>query len=653
MHPDVDHETDIRIPVGDETVAATWFLPQSVDDPAPAVLWATPYPKERERFGRYGPILEYLAGHGYHVVLANLVGTGASTGRFRGLASPDTGRQCSALVEWIADQSWATDQVGVIGKSAGGYTSLVTAAANPEPLAVAIPIMAPTDTRRTLYDPGGNFRLSSVLGWAGLFATLVTEPPSRRDEIEEWRRNWEERLDLIRQNGPELFGFPGLFTDETANAYWSYEIPIEEIDVPTFIVGGVRDTFAYETIEFFERICAPKRLLLGPWRHVIPHRGRESAIDFRPRVIKWLDQFLRDEALGVLEGPQVTYWTERDGGRQINQGIWRGGERWPSVDNHQNQVSFVATDDGLVLGDEADNYQIERTYDFNQTVGVDSVDYGSDWHDTTPDDLRSLVFESDPLDRALEWTGTGKAKIQLASTTPEASVSVRAMDVDPNGRSHLVARGARRLGNGREMVRIEPGEISAVPIKFGPTSHLFEAGHRLRLAIAAADFPRHLPVDSDGQFTINSAPSASTTIAVPGQYRRSAEFDNTVEMGTPDDSLGVVPPTIVDQQADGQTCRRHSDESATISREVRTELQFPHVNRIEAMDYEMSVHADEPSSARGQLTYESHLQHDTDPIHVRAEPRITHDKRSLELKVTVADEEKLNLGWSTQGTPIQ
>lgn len=291
MHPDVAHVTDLRIPIGEETVAATRFVPQTGDSPAPAVLWATPYPKERERFGRYGPTLEYLAGCGYEVVLANLVGTGASTGQFRGLGSPDTGRQCAALVNWIADQSWSTDRVGVIGKSAGGYTSLATAVADPDPLAVAIPIMAPTGNRRTLYGPSGQLRLSSVLAWAGLFATVVTEPPSRRDAIDDWRGLWERRLDAIRDDGPERFGFPGLFTDETAKEYWSYEPRIEEINVPMFVVSGVRDTFAFETVEYFKRISAPKHLLLGPWRHVIPHRGRESAIDFRPQVVRWLDQF--------------------------------------------------------------------------------------------------------------------------------------------------------------------------------------------------------------------------------------------------------------------------------------------------------------------------------------------------------------------------
>lgn len=652
MHPDVGHETDVTIPVGDETVAATRFVPQSTDDPAPAVLWGTPYPKERERFGRYGPLLEYLAGHGYEVVLANLVGTGASTGRFRGLASPDTLRQCAALVDWLADRSWTTGRVGVLGKSAGGYTSLATAAADPDPLAVAIPIMAPIDARRTLYGPGGGFRLSGLLGWSGLFATLVTEPPSRREAIDEWREHWAHRLDLIRGDGPERFGFPGVFTDETASEFWSYELPIAEITVPTFVVSGVRDTFAAETIEYFERIDAPKRLLLGPWRHVIPHRGRESAIDFRPRVVAWLDQFLKQEDRNVLDRPEVTYWTERHGGRQIDDGHWRGSDGWPTANDRTDSVTFVVTDDGLRAGFSDGSPAMERHYAFDHTVGVDSADFGRDLLDTNPDDVRSVVFETAPFERPLEWTGTGRATVQLASSIADALVSVRAVDVGPAGRARVVARGAQRLGEGPDMVRIEPDTTTAVPIEFGPASHVFEPGHRLRLAIAAADFPRSLPVGLGGEFTVTSRPESRTVVTVPGRYRSTTEFDDTVEMDPPDDSLAVVAPSIADQHAAGRTCRSHHDGSVTVTRELSTELAFPHVNRVEASEYEMSVEPDDPGSAVGRSTFESRLHHDTDPVHVTTETRITPDERRLHLRVTVAGEERLDRTWSTHGTPI-
>lgn len=652
MHPDVVHETDLRIPIGNETVAATRFTPERTDQPTPAVLWATPYPKERERFGRYGPIFEYLAGHGFEVVLANLVGTGASTGRFHGLATPETGRQCAKLIEWIADQSWTTDRVGVIGKSAGGYTSLATAAAAPDALAVAIPIMAPTETRRTLYGPGGTFRLASVLGWTGLFSTLVTEPPNRRDEIDDWRDQWERRLEMIRNGGPKRFGFPGVFTDESAREFWSYELPLDEIEVPMFIVGGVRDTFSAETIEYFDRIDAPKRLLLGPWRHVIPHRGRESAIDFRPRVVAWLDQFLRNEDRGVLERPTVTFWTERDGGRQVDAGVWRGSDGWPSAETHPDPMTFVVTADGLRTESTPESLPVERTYGFDQTVGVASTDYGRALLDTNPDDVRSMVFETEPFETPFEWTGTARASVQLTSSTAPAMLSVRAVDVGPDGRARLVTRGAQRLGDGPEMIPIDPDAETTVPLTFGPASHLFESGHRLRVALAAADFPRSFPVDSDGEFIVSSRPTARTVLTVPGQYRSPAEFADTVPMDPPDDALPVAAPSIVDQHAEGETCRSHYSGSVTINREVSTELEFPHVNRVEAIEYELSVTADDPQAAVGRSTYTSHLQHENDPVRVESETRITHAERSLTLRVFVDDVETLDRTWSTNWTPI-
>ncbi|MFB6186566.1 MAG: CocE/NonD family hydrolase, partial [Halobacteriaceae archaeon] len=106
--PDVTKDPDVTIPVEGEQVAATRFSPSANEDALPAILWTTPYHKERERFMRYGTIFHYVAAHGYEVILANLVGTGASTGQFAGLLTPEIGNQCHTIVDWIADQPWTT-----------------------------------------------------------------------------------------------------------------------------------------------------------------------------------------------------------------------------------------------------------------------------------------------------------------------------------------------------------------------------------------------------------------------------------------------------------------------------------------------------------------------------------------------------------------
>ncbi|MDY6764969.1 MAG: CocE/NonD family hydrolase, partial [Halobacteria archaeon] len=86
----VEQDPTIQFSVDGETVAATRYEPTDVDGPSPAVLWYTPYHKDDQTtFGRYDPLLEYIAAHGYEVVAADMVGTGASTGYRDEFLGPD------------------------------------------------------------------------------------------------------------------------------------------------------------------------------------------------------------------------------------------------------------------------------------------------------------------------------------------------------------------------------------------------------------------------------------------------------------------------------------------------------------------------------------------------------------------------------------
>jgi len=116
------------------------------------------------------------------------------------------------------------------------------------------------------------------------------------------------------------------------------------------------------------------------------------------------------------------------------------------------------------------------------------------------------VYTTPPLLADTRVTGTAVLRLRLAVSAPDAAVVVYLEDVDAKGVSRYVTEGELRLssralgaaGPGRERVtgrsylRADaapmPTDTEAdIVIPLQPTSALFRAGHRIRLAIAGAD----------------------------------------------------------------------------------------------------------------------------------------------------------------------
>ncbi|MDY6765504.1 MAG: CocE/NonD family hydrolase, partial [Halobacteria archaeon] len=238
-----------------------------------------------------------------------MVGTGASTGYRDEFLGPDTGTEVAAVIEEIANRAWTTGRVGMIGKSFPGALCLATGVRNPDPLEAIVPILTTHRRERVAYERGGLPSLWLTISMVALYTATGVQPPSRRDSG--WEDIWRTRLDHYREEGPP---FAQAFDPDPTDSYWDLTVPTEEIQVPTFAVGGYRDHFPTDTLEYFAAIDAPKRLLMGPWRHIAPFKGRETAIGFRSQVVDWFDRFLKDEEAEPFR-PTIAYWTERNGGR--------------------------------------------------------------------------------------------------------------------------------------------------------------------------------------------------------------------------------------------------------------------------------------------------------------------------------------------------
>jgi putative CocE/NonD family hydrolase len=650
MSSDVTLHPDLSIPVGDETVAASRYEPDT-EGPEPVVLITTPYRKDdRITFGSWDPSIRYLCRHGYEVVVADLPGTGASTGGDKRPFHREEGPQIETVIEWLADRPWTTGAVGTYGLSYGAWTQYAAAAESPEALRAIVPVAV----ANSVYDSsctGGVFNPLKRATWPVTMQTMRALPPSRRDDEGRWAEVWHDRLDAIADTEPWLFRF---LAHERHDGFWDgREVDPSEIDVPTLAACGYRDAHTASMVDFFDAIDAPKRMVLGPWRHTMPEQGRAAAVDFRRQAVAWFDRFLRGEDNGATDRPRVSYWTERDGGWTPGAGTWRGTDRWPTVDRAPT-LSYAVTDAGLRPTEsfEADQ-AVDRTHRPDHTVGVESLDrVGSVTNAGVPanaDDARSFAVETDPLSSAVEWTGTGRARLRIRPTTADPLLAVRVLDVDPTGAARGVANGHLRASHRDghdDPVPLDTGEVTAVDVPLKPKSHVFEPGHRMRVAVSGAFFPRALPPRESGPFDVVSTPSAPSSVTFPGRVHDDVAFDDETPMCGPDTAVPVTSTFSTPRRSRWGVDRDHTADAATLSTETASTVELPHGPELRReATVEARAEADDPSAASLRIETAAELAFEAETVRSVSVARTSRDVATVTTTVTVDGDTVFDRTW--------
>jgi len=633
VEADVEIDNELLIPVGDEQVAAARYSPKSVEGPLPALLMYIPYHKDDFiSYGGYHPLILYLAEAGYEVIVADMVGTGASSGVKKKPFDAGEGQEAVEIIEWLAVQEWTTGDIGMFGKSYGGITALKAAAEQPDALKAIVPTHAPWE----MYDWGElNFH-GGQAHWTPLMQALQAMPPTHRDSEGRWADVWQERLDGLREHDPWQFQW---LSHDTYDEYWKgMDIAVDRIEIPTFTVSGWRDGFPSTTEEFFEQIDAPKHMLLGPWRHTMPHRGRECAINFRSKVVEWFDSYLKDRDTDVENWPQITYWTELAGGGKPDAGIWRSREKWPKVAAGDESLSFILTGEGLKRDASNITEPVDAEYEHDHTVGIHSFDQGLPL-DTSPDDVRSLTFDSSPLSTPVELTGNGEVTLRLTSTIDHPVAAVRVIDVSPNGSSQLVTHGQVHISERERQdlpTSFEAGEELELTFPLKAKSHIFESGHQIRVAISGAFFPIRRPPNEQGSFTIKSSQSHPSLVKLPGKERDELNFDET-PMKEPDQSFPPEPTAVIDANSNIEIDREFTNDRLMTEVVDQNVTQLPEAT----MEYEHTINttvlASDPSTAKLKKTTKITLEYPTETIVVDASSQVGQEIAQANTTITVDD----------------
>ena len=476
----------------------------------PAILNFGPYHKDG-RGGRLSVegVHRHFAALGYACITADLRGLGNSGGSSPGAFAAGEAQDGHDLVEWIARQPWCDGNVGMWGVSYPGITALATAATRPPHLKAIVPIHATSDLHRGVVSLGGtNSGFWMRADWGPRMLAYNLMPPQWQDAQGRWARVWAEHLE---GNTPWLEAFssyPGF------DAFWQTRVAaVENIACPTFAICGWRDLYADCTPRDFAAITAPKKLLMGAWKHEFPDTAKEAPAAGLWDMQRWFERWLKGVRNGIEDEAPVSLYVQ--GGT----GVWRSEPAWPPP--QLRPLELFLWSDGT-LGATADGGDVSSDYRYDPTVGLHSLAWDP-WttaldpgfaRDHAADDARSLCFTGPVLREALEMGGVCEAVLDLAPSVVPLNVVVKLSAVAANGRSTLVTTGWAELST-----QARAGHRSQLVVPLRATAYRLLAGERLRVSLACADFPRIWPTPLPGELRLFHGQSRIRLPVYPSEQR--------------------------------------------------------------------------------------------------------------------------------------
>ncbi|MFC4949965.1 CocE/NonD family hydrolase [Pseudonocardia sp. GCM10023141] len=489
-------------------------------DPYPALLLRTPY-------DRTDPTLVSaivadpvrLARQGYAVVVQDVRGRFGSGGDMAFFHQEQADGYDA--VEWAATQPWCDGRVGIYGSSYHGMSAYQAVAAQPPHLRAAVAMVGATDLAATTH-PGGLFELGflTLYGLGHCVAAVA-------------------RLDVPDEAKAELLGRIGAaFADPlaTVSTLPLDDVPVlgefdfwrdwldgaagpptlrarpDLVEVPLLQVVAMRDFMAPTMLELAATLRGPHRTVLGPWAHggtytghvgSRVHQGATGGVGtWGPLIAAWFDRHVRGRSeiepgpatrrlLGEPDGaPVACYVTGED--------RWTEQPSWPPPG--ETLALYLAGDAVLATAlppdDEPLTYRSDPRDPFPTCGGASSgAALGPDGvQDRRGVESRAdlLVYTSAPLSEPLRVAGPVALVVHLASTAVDVDVCATLVDVEPDGFAVGISEGAQRARHraGTGDAFLEPDTITEITVRCHDTAHTFHAGHRVRVEVAGANFPR-------------------------------------------------------------------------------------------------------------------------------------------------------------------
>lgn len=511
----------------------------------PVLLTRLPYGKDLPLgTATFDPV--QAARRGYVVIVQDTRGRFTSDGEwspFRAEAQDgyDT-------VEWAAKLPYSDGNVGMYGGSYFGFTQWSAATQQPPSLKAMIPNITWNDPLNGVVARGGALELGASANWQLM---MGMDELIRRYRDDPDPRNFGRAFYALVQDmdamGTQgywslpLQEFGPLKRNAVGNAFFEvFEHAMdrehtdyltilgkhEQVQVPTFNIGGWYDIFLKDTIENFnimrQQGATPEarqsKLLIGPWTHGGTFNpigelnfgmGATAAlidlqIDFMSLQVRWFDQFLKGQQTGILQEAPIKLFV-------MGANVWRDEQEWPlarAVETryylHSNGHANTLNGDGVLSTSIPESESADR-YDYDPAHPVMThggalllpAEFPGGPRDQRAIEERAdvLVYSTPPLEQDTEVTGPIMLHLWATSSAPDTDFVARLVDVHPDGYAQNLTDGIiraryRNFAHGEPASLIEPGKAYEYEIDLWATSNLFKKGHRIRLDVTSSNFPR-------------------------------------------------------------------------------------------------------------------------------------------------------------------
>lgn len=515
---EVIEDADFGIPMSDGCTlsARIWIPKDAVKVPVPVILEHIPYRKRDGTIERDEFTHPWFAGHGYACIRTDMRGNGESEGLMEDEYTSRELRDAVEVILWAAMQPWSNGNVGMMGISWGGFNGLQVAALKPPPLKAVISLCSTVDRYADDIHYKGGCHLGENFGWAVNMASYSSRPPDPELVGENWKDLWLYRL----ENQP--FHLSEWLKHQHRDDYWKHGSicqNYEALEAATLTIGGWHDGYRNTPSHVVENLKAPAKAIVGPWIHKYPHyAGPQPAIGFLQEAKRWWDKWLKGEDTGVENDPAYRAYlmdsVEPKRWLPERPGRWIAEKEWPSPNIADETWHFGESG---VLWENAGN--ISATVSSAQDCGTQAGEYFpfafSDElpDEQTPDDEKSLCFDSEALAESRDIVGAPRIKLWLASNKPVGQIAVRLCDLRPDGSSAFITYGVFNLphhASHEQPSPLNPGQPVKVEFALDQIAYRLPESHCLRVAISTAYWPVIWPLGEAFELTLHSG-----SIALP------------------------------------------------------------------------------------------------------------------------------------------
>jgi hypothetical protein len=522
-------ERAVMVPMRDGVRLATdLYRPKDVTSTVPTILIRTPYNKSANPNGDAAAM--FFASHGYGVVVQDVRGKFASEGQFRVYEGDMT--DWSDAFDWIGAQPWSTGRIGTYGCSYLGEGQII-AAQQRHPRHIAAIAQAAggnlgrVGRKRQFWGSveGGTFALSINFGWMPVFASVDKGArPMPKVDLASFFRTLPT-IDMTDRAGSPSWDWRNFLERAPDDPWWDargYLTDKDSVSVAALHVSSWFDLADEALIEaeifrkngVNERARTGQYAIISPTTHCASERASsqtkvgdlmvgDARLHYFETYLAWFDRWLRGNEHALDSLPRFQYYV-------IGRNEWRTSDRWPV--KGMQETAFYLRSDGNAntsngtgrLTSLAPTRERPDTFTYDPDNPVPSRG-GSICCTGNPKDVPGsfdnadielrpdvLVYTGDVLRNGLELTGPMRAVVYLSSRAPDTDVTVKVLDVFPDGRVMNMQEGITRVRyrDGFDKARMMvPDQVYEVPIDLHATSWYLPAGHRLRVEISSSSFP--------------------------------------------------------------------------------------------------------------------------------------------------------------------